>query len=286
MTSTPFSQRRKFIINLGKALHKFGTPAYRLEAHLLNVSSILGMGGSFIVTPTSLTFALWQLGEHDQQQLYVVRVKPGDLDLGSLARTDELVDEVANGDRTLDEAIDRLEDIQNKPEPYSHPVSFAAFGVSGGAFAMLMATSWNDVIWSFVMSLVVYLFVKLNDTAQPLTVGLTASNKLRDFSIGTGLGAVTMLLGFGSLLLLGEIQIENISIDAIELVCSTVGFLAVAYSEELIFRGFLMRKLQLKYTATTALVVSSIIFAIVHLGLYAKSMGQGLFIQRWSTIKM
>ena len=124
----------------------------------------------------------------------------------------------------------------------------------------------TTVLSAIIASLVVYLFVKLNDTAQPLTVGLTASNKLRDFSIGTGLGAVTMLLGFGSLLLLGEIQIENISIDAIELVCSTVGFLAVAYSEELIFRGFLMRKLQLKYTATTALVVSSIIFAIVHLG--------------------
>lgn len=159
MTSSPFSQRRKFIINLGKALHKFGTPAYRLEAHLLNVTAILGMGGSFIVTPTSLTFALWQLGEHEQQQLYVVRVKPGDLDLGSLARTDELVDELASGERTLVDAIERLEEIQNKPDPYSHPVSFVAFGVSGGAFAMLMATSWNDVIWSFIMSLVVYLFV-------------------------------------------------------------------------------------------------------------------------------
>lgn len=159
MTSTPFAQRRKFIINLGKALHKFGTPAYRLEAHLLSVTSILGMGGSFIVTPTSLTFAIWQLGEHDQQQLYVVRVSPGELDLGSLARTDELVDELAIGQRSLMEAIDRLEEIENKPAPYSHFLSFMAFGVSGGAFAMLMATSWNDVIWSLGMSLVVYLFV-------------------------------------------------------------------------------------------------------------------------------
>lgn len=159
MTSSPFAQRRKFIINLGKALHKFGTPAYRLEAHLLNVASILGLGGSFIVTPTSLTFALWLKGEHDSQHNYVVRVKPGDLDLGSLARTDELVEELASGQRSLPESIERLAEIESKPAPYSHFVTFWAFGVSGGAFAMLMATSWNDVVWSLFMSFVVYLFV-------------------------------------------------------------------------------------------------------------------------------
>jgi len=159
VTSSPFSQRRKFIINLGKALHKFGTPAYRLEAHLLNVASILGLGGSFIVTPTSLTFALWLKGEHDSQHNYVVRVNPGDLDLGSLARTDELVEELASGERMLGDAIERLAEIENKPPPYSHLVTFWAFGVSGGAFAMLMATSWHDVFWSFVMSLVVYVFI-------------------------------------------------------------------------------------------------------------------------------
>jgi len=159
VTTFPFAQRRKFIINLGKALHKFGTPAYRLEAHLLNVAAILGLGGSFIVTPTSLTFAIWLKGEHDAQHNYVVRVKPGDLDLGSLARTDELVEELACGQRSLDDAIDRLYQIEHKPAPYSHFVTFWAFGVSGGAFAMLMATSWNDVMWSFIMSLIVYLFV-------------------------------------------------------------------------------------------------------------------------------
>ncbi|MDP2561760.1 threonine/serine exporter ThrE family protein [Psychrobium sp. 1_MG-2023] len=159
MTSTPFALRRKFIINLGKALHKFGTPAYRLEAHLLNVAEILGLGGSFIVTPTALTFVLWQKGEHESQQTYAYRVKPGDLDLGSLARTDELVEELASGQRSLAEAIDRLEDIENKPNPYSHFVTFLAFGTSGGAFAMLMATSWNDVLWSMLLSLIIYTFV-------------------------------------------------------------------------------------------------------------------------------
>lgn len=175
MTNSPFSLRRKFIINLGKALHKFGTPAYRLEQHLLNVSASLNMGGSFMTNPTSLTFALWELGEHEQQQIFVMRVKPGELDLGSLARTDELVDELENGERSLIEAIERLEDINNRPPPYSKLTSLCAFGISGAAFTMLMGTNWYDVFWSLIMSLVVYPFVlwaerskRIADMLEPL----------------------------------------------------------------------------------------------------------------------
>lgn len=170
MTSSTYAQRRKFIIKLGKALHKFGTPAYRLEAHLQNVASILGMSGSFMITPTSLTFVLWQKGDHDSQEYnHVMRVKPGEIDLGSLARTDELVDELATGQRSLIEASERLDEINNKPAPYSHSVSLVAFGISGAAFAMLMGTSWNDVFWSLILSVIVYGFVYWSTVSKRVT---------------------------------------------------------------------------------------------------------------------
>ena len=123
----------------------------------------------------------------------------------------------------------------------------------------------TTVLSAIIASVVVYFFVKPNDASKRLRVGLTASHKLRDFALGTALGTIVMVFGFGSLLALGEIQIKNISFDAVDLACSTVGFLAVAYGEELVFRGYLMRKLQLKYSAITALIVSSIIFTIMHL---------------------
>ena len=170
MTSSTYAQRRKFIIKLGKSLHKFGTPAYRLEAHLENVASILGMDGSFIINPTSMTFVMWQKGDLDSQEYsHVVRVKPGEIDLGSLARTDELVDELATGQRSLVEASERLNEIANKPNPYSHLVTLVAFGISGGAFAMLMGTSWHDVFWSFLLSFVVYGFVYWSSISRRVT---------------------------------------------------------------------------------------------------------------------
>lgn len=157
MDNQEFIEKRKFIIKLGKALHKFGTPAYRLETHLQTVSRTLGIEGYFLISPTSMTFVL----QHDADQEYnhMARVKPGELDLGSLARTDELVDEVTSGKRTLAEAIERLEEIANKPNPYGSLLTCLSFGTAAAAFAMLMGTGWNDVFWSGLLGLCVYGFV-------------------------------------------------------------------------------------------------------------------------------
>ncbi|NKF52209.1 threonine/serine exporter family protein [Shewanella sp. WXL01] len=154
MDNQDFLVKRRFIIKLGKALHKFGTPAYRLESHLQSVSSTLGIEGYFLISPTSMTFVL----QHDTEQEYnhVARVKPGELDLGSLARAFDLVEEVSSGQRSVDEALERLDEIINKPNPYGHGLSLLAFGAGSGAFAMLMGTGWHDVIWSGLLGLMVY----------------------------------------------------------------------------------------------------------------------------------
>lgn len=157
MTSASFKTKRKFLIRLAKALHKFGTPAYRLEAHLNSLAEVLGLQGSFMVAPTALTFVLWPKGERGNQEYhYSVRVKPGELDLGSLSRTDKLVEELVEGECDLASALERLESISERPAPYPHWLNLIAFGVSGGAFALLMGTSWDDVIVAFIISLLVY----------------------------------------------------------------------------------------------------------------------------------
>ncbi|GHF81515.1 hypothetical protein GCM10017161_06190 [Thalassotalea marina] len=152
-------------------MHKFGTPAYRMEAHLQTVANFLGIYASFIVTPTSLTFILSDNEEH-QEYNHMVRVTPGEIDLGSLARTDELVDELSSGQRTLSEAIERLDEIVNKPNPYGRFLTFLAFGASSGAFAMLMHTSWNDVFWSTVLGLLVSIYVFWAERSKRVTAML------------------------------------------------------------------------------------------------------------------
>lgn len=204
--STNFIGKHRFIIKLGKALHKYGTPSYRLEAHLQSIATFLELQACFIITPTALTFVLSEDTEH-QQYNHMVRVKPGELDLGSLARTDELVDELISGQRTLTESLERLEDIDNKPNPYPRILTFLAFGASSGAFAMLMHTSWNDVIWSTLLGFVVYLFSfwaehsrRVTDMLEPvaaLSAALLASAAtLLDPSINVPLVILSGIIAF------------------------------------------------------------------------------------------
>ncbi|MBE8167054.1 MAG: threonine/serine exporter family protein [Shewanella sp.] len=180
MNDQEFRIKRKFIIKLGKALHKFGTPAFRLEAHLMKISRNLGLEGNFVISPTSMTFVL----HHDEEQEYnhLARVKPGDLDLGALARADELVDELISGQRNLNEAIERLDEIADKPNPYGTTLTMMAFGLSSGAFAMLMNTSWNDVFWSAMLGLFVFGLVhkaessrKMAEMLEPLAAIICAT---------------------------------------------------------------------------------------------------------------
>ncbi|GAA0810047.1 threonine/serine exporter family protein [Colwellia sp. D2M02] len=163
-----FHQKRRFIIRLGKALHKLGSTAYRLEDNLLSIAHFLDIRASFIITPTALTFILSD--EEDVQQYnHLIRVKPGDVDLGSLARIDELVDELVNGERTLDEAIERLDEIKDKPAPYGTLLTFVAFGASSGAFAMLMHTSWHDVFWATLLGWLIFGFVLWAERSRRMT---------------------------------------------------------------------------------------------------------------------
>jgi uncharacterized membrane protein YjjP (DUF1212 family) len=148
-----FADKCRFIIKLGKALHKYGTPAYRLEAHLNNLSVLLQVKANFLVSPTTLTFVLSE-GEDQPDYNYIARVTPGDIDLGALARLDLLVDELESKQRTLSEAIERI-DATAHQLVYGKWITFMAFGVTSGSFAMLMNTSWNSILWSTLLGFVV-----------------------------------------------------------------------------------------------------------------------------------
>ncbi len=150
-----FADKCRFIIKLGKALHKYGSPAYRLETHLNNLSIVLGVKANYLVSPTTLTFVISE-GYDEQDYNHIARVAPGDIDLGALARLDALVDEVEEGRRDLREAIERIDNIESQMS-YGRLVTFIAFGATSGSFAMLMETNWSSIIWSTLLGFLVAL---------------------------------------------------------------------------------------------------------------------------------
>ncbi|ASJ74818.1 threonine/serine ThrE exporter family protein [Granulosicoccus antarcticus] len=168
-----FKQQCAFVIKLGEMLHKYGTPAFRLEAHLKTVAGYLELDGYFLVSPTTLTYCLWIKGAPDDDVYnYSMRVRPGDLDLGSLARTDALVNDLVAGNCTLEEAKTGLKTIETSGPPYPELVTLLAYIVLGSAFSMMMRGSWNDVMWAGGLSMLVYSFVVWSGKSQRISTML------------------------------------------------------------------------------------------------------------------
>ena len=68
-SSEDYHLRTRFIIKLGRALHRCGANSVRIEEHLGNVTEMLGLHGSFLVSPTTFTYIFWLDDELDQTLL-------------------------------------------------------------------------------------------------------------------------------------------------------------------------------------------------------------------------
>lgn len=175
MNTLEFIQIRRFIVKLGKMLHKYGTPAFRLEAYLLEVASYLGVHASFIATPTSITFVIWS-DKHEDEYNHAARLQPGDLDMSALSLTDELANELLTGKVSLSDADMRLDKINDMPSPYGKVITGFAFALATGSFSMLMGASVPEILWTGLLGFVSYLWVlwaqkskRVNLMLEPVT---------------------------------------------------------------------------------------------------------------------
>jgi membrane protease YdiL (CAAX protease family) len=116
-----------------------------------------------------------------------------------------------------------------------------------------------------VTILTVYFFRRRIDKRSLLSLGLTFKNNLSNAAAGFFLALV--LLGVGSLLLIAikALQWKNIHFDLWQLLTGLVVMLIVAFSEELIFRGYILDNLMQSMNKWLALVYAALLFAIFHL---------------------
>jgi uncharacterized membrane protein YjjP (DUF1212 family) len=177
VNTVEFIQIRRFIVKLGKMLHKYGTPAFRLEAYLTDVATFLGVRASFIATPTALTFVIWSDG-HEDEYNHSVRVQPGDYDMNALSRTDELANRLLAGEVLLAEADHQLDVINDMPSPYGKVLTGLGFCVAPGAFAMLMGGSWPEILWTGLIGLMVYFLVLWSQISKRVTLMLEPAASL------------------------------------------------------------------------------------------------------------
>jgi membrane protease YdiL (CAAX protease family) len=109
------------------------------------------------------------------------------------------------------------------------------------------------------------LFLRLIDKKKFADLGLRKFNAGKDIFTGTWLGLIIMLLGLVILLFTGQIQITATSFDIYEFLLAILLFAFVSISEEIFLRGYILQNLMLSFNKYTALVVSSLLFSLMHL---------------------
>ena len=147
----------RFIIKLGKSAHGYGSPAIRLENYLNRVTATFGLEGEFHSTPINMIFA-FRKGEDSWQKLNLTSVS-GELDLTKLPLLDEIVDEVVAGNLSIAEAESRLKEVDKAADPYGNGIVALAYVALGAGIAGLFSGSWLDIVFSALLSLIVFFMV-------------------------------------------------------------------------------------------------------------------------------
>lgn len=132
-----------FLVRFAEALHTYGAAAHQVENALSALARQVGVPAQFLATPTSIIFSF---GTSTAQRLHLLRVDPGDNDLGRLARSIELGRAVAHGELTPVAAMARLDAIATAPAPYGGIWTTLAFGISSAAAARFLGGGGLEIL--------------------------------------------------------------------------------------------------------------------------------------------
>lgn len=112
--------------------------------------------------------------------------------------------------------------------------------------------------------IVLYLFMRFVEKRKFKELGLKIKDRGFDLLAGVIIGLVVMATGFFLLIVLNEINVQNFNLDLEEVLLSIGVFTAVSISEELLCRGYIQRNLMYSFNNYTALIISSLLFALAH----------------------
>jgi uncharacterized membrane protein YjjP (DUF1212 family) len=127
------AQAEALLVRVAGLLHSHGTPAHRLERLLGVMSRHFGVQAQFLSSPTSLIAAF---GAGADQRVRMLRIEPGEVNLGKLIEFDELLERVEDGSLSIPAAHQQLDRLETQGP--RHPVWLTLLA-AGGACASAAA---------------------------------------------------------------------------------------------------------------------------------------------------
>jgi uncharacterized membrane protein YjjP (DUF1212 family) len=143
-------QTSLFVLRLGHALHASGYAAHSLEDVLQKVCDRLDIIGQFFTTPTAI---MASFGPLDRQQTHLIRVQPGELNLGRLSALDDVVQGVLSATMTPQAGSAEIDRIVTKKPTYPWWLRVFGYAIVSAAGCKFLGGGYDDVVVSAAVGL-------------------------------------------------------------------------------------------------------------------------------------
>ncbi len=137
----------RFVRLLAQRLHEYGAGAHRLEGAVKTVAQSLKLEVGVFSTPTSMFLSFRREGAGSDDMLsptQLLRLKPGEDDLGRLCTVDAIGDAVSNAVMTVQQGWSQLQNLEHQQRD---PIALVltAWAVVGMASVGLLGGNWTDI---------------------------------------------------------------------------------------------------------------------------------------------
>ena len=147
---------------------------------------------------------------------------------------------------------------------------FIGLIIAGVDFSNIEAekTSQQHVIVAFFTFfgtfVLLWFFMKYVDDEKFVNLGFQIKNRIKDINVGVILGFLIMSAGLLTLISLNQVEFLKYNFSVKDIVLAILVYIIVAITEEVLFRGYILRNFMGSFNNYMALVVSSILFALAH----------------------
>ncbi len=233
-------ENRRFLVKLGGALTRLGTPAHRLESSLELVAQALGLEAQLFSAPTMLMVSVGPAGA---QHTLMFRVEPGEIDLGKLVQVDEVAQRVGLGKMSTAEGEAALDAIEQAPARYGPKLVLPAWAVVSAAVARFLGGRWEDALVAGAIGITIgalaivlgrkpagaRVFDLMASFFAAIGAGVAAIHTGTTMQITLLAGLIVLLPGLGITTAITELATRNLVSGTARLTAAAIVFMQLAF---------------------------------------------------------
>ncbi len=143
----PWQLRVDFLVELARRLHMYGTSAQRLEGAVTQVARRLKVEADVWSNPTGMIMSFPDPDRPGHALTRVIRLEPGEENLGQLAAADAIAEGVLSGSLPPSDGLVAMRALDRPRHPHAGLWTVLAFGLaSASVTGLLPRTGWADLV--------------------------------------------------------------------------------------------------------------------------------------------